>query len=173
MELLDLGKKPISGSKPAGEDVSFEAEFEALQNEIEKLSSPTASSGVDWNKVSKLSIIILCEKSKNLLVGAYLCIALLKTRGFDGFEKGIRILADLIEHFWDNMYPPPKRMKGRRNAIAWLIVKIQETIAEREPEKWPKERRDSLMDDLDAIDVFLGDHMDDAPMMRIIGASSI
>ena len=83
MELLDLGKKPISESQPAGEDVSFEAEFETLQNEIEKLSSPTASSGIDWNKVSKLSIAILSEKSKNLLVGTYLCIALLKTLSKD------------------------------------------------------------------------------------------
>lgn len=63
-----MGKEPITDKAPAGSDVRYEPEYEALQAEIDKLSSPTASSGVDWDNVAKLSAKILAGKKK--IVGA-------------------------------------------------------------------------------------------------------
>ena len=51
MDLISLGKEPISEDKPTGEDVRYEPEFEELQGEIDKLSSPSASGTIDWEKI--------------------------------------------------------------------------------------------------------------------------
>ena len=108
MELLSLGKNPISEKKPEGDDVRFEPEFEELESEIKKLSSLTFSGGVDWDKIIKLSQNILSQKSKNLLVATYLSFALMKTRGLSGFADSVHVIRDLLDNFWDSMYPPIK-----------------------------------------------------------------
>ena len=94
MELIELGKNPISESSPAGEDVRFESEYEELENEIVKLSSPSASEGIDWEKVEELAGTILGQKSKNLTVACYLSIALLQNKGLDGFATGVHVLRE-------------------------------------------------------------------------------
>ncbi|MFP3999310.1 MAG: type VI secretion system ImpA family N-terminal domain-containing protein, partial [Desulfobacterales bacterium] len=81
MDISELGKTPISENAPAGEDITYLPEFEELQNEIDKLTVVTAGAGqVDWNRVVELGTMLLSEKSKNLLVTAYMAEALMKTR---------------------------------------------------------------------------------------------
>ena len=88
MELAELGRTPISEALPAGQDIRTDPAFEALSGEIEKLSSPAMSGALDWNKVLNLATTILREKSKDLLVAAYLSVALLKTEGLAGLAAG-------------------------------------------------------------------------------------
>ena len=111
MEASSLGVTPISEQDPAGSDIRFEPDFEALSTEVEKLSSPTAVGTVDWQRIADLSAKILETSSKDLLVACYLCIALLQTRGLGGLATGVHVLRDLLEHFWDTLFPAKKRMK--------------------------------------------------------------
>jgi type VI secretion system protein VasJ len=66
MEIDSLGKDPIQPDQPAGSDVRYEPEYEQLQAEIDKLSSPSASGGIDWKKVNDLAVSILDKKCKDL-----------------------------------------------------------------------------------------------------------
>ena len=166
MELSELGKSPISADKPCGEDVRFEPEYEAIESEIQKLSSPSSSEGIDWDKVNTLSQDILGGKSKNLLVACYLCVSLLNVKGLQGFADGVHVLREMLENFWDTMFPPKKRMRGRINAIEWWVEKIDAKIEGLDTEKWPQEKHDSFVGDLKAIDAFLGDNTEDAPILR-------
>ena len=45
MDMWSLGISPINADQPTGADARYEPEFDKLQAEIDKLSSPTASSG--------------------------------------------------------------------------------------------------------------------------------
>ena len=166
MDFMDLGKTPISEQNPAGEDVRFGPDFETLSDELEKLSSPTASGEVDWGKVTDLCRTILVEQSKDLLVACYLCTALTRTRGWEGLETGVHVLRDLLETFWDSLFPPRKRVKGRVNALEWWEEKTRGEVDGLAREVWPKERRDRLLGDLDAVDRFLGENLDGAPMLH-------
>ena len=168
MELSELGLLPISDDTPAGDDVRFEPEYEALESEIQKLSSPTSSEGIDWDKVISLSSDILGGKSKNLLVTCYLCVALFNKQGLTGFAVGVHILRGILENFWDTLYPPKKRMRGRTNAIEWWVEKVDALIENKDVEKWPQEQRESFAADLNAIDTFLGENVEDAPILRTI-----
>ncbi len=168
MELTELGKKPISESEPAGQNVRFEPDYEALSQEIEKLSSPTASGGVDWNKVAELSKKILSEQSKDLLVACYLSVAMLHTQKLKGLALGVSIIKDMLENFWDNMFPPKKRIRGRVNAIVWWKERLEASLSNIEPESWPPDERSRFIEDLKGIDSFLGENMEDAPMLNTL-----
>ena len=164
MEFLELGKTPISQDSPSGVDVSYEPEYEDLQSEIEKLTSPTLSGGIDWKRVIKLSSDILAEKSKHLLVASYLFVALVHAKGIEGFGTGLTIYRDLLDNFWDNLFPPKKRMRARHNALQWCKETIISAVEPLEPDSvLTEEKVNALKGDLDAIDAFLGEHMDDPP----------
>ncbi len=165
MEFLDLGKTPVSDEAPAGKDVRYEPCFEALAEEIAKLGSPTAVTGINWDTVVELSVQILQEESNHLQVASYLNYGLMKTRGLEGLYQGIHVLKELVENYWDTMFPPKKRMKGRKGIINWWSEKITDYVSETDPVIWEKEKRDTLIEELNFIDSFLGEKIDDAPLL--------
>lgn len=165
-EIKNIGEAPIEGDSPVGIDVSYEPNFEELTGELEKLSSPTAEGGVNWSRVAELGVTILRDESKNLVVACYLNVALLYTDGLQGFAVGVHILRNLQETWWDKMYPPKKRKKGRINILNWWVDKLQQLLSEQENETWPGEQRQQLLDDLDGIDALIAENLEDGPMLR-------
>lgn len=168
MKVRELGQTPISPDKPAGEDAHYEPEFEELQQEIDKLSIASASGeGTDWKKVASLSVTILSEKSKDLLVAAYLATALTRLHGFEGFGAAVAMLDDLVNNFWETMYPAKRRMRGRLNAIAWWQERM-ESFAKglRDSPPLPAEQVENAKKALDALDQSLREKVEDAPSMR-------
>jgi type VI secretion system protein VasJ len=119
--IRELGKKAIPGEFPAGRDVRELEGFLALQGEIDRSQSISASGAVDWKKVEKLSEELLDREGKDLLVACYLSVALTRTGGPPGFLAGIKVMADLVEDYWETLFPPLKRRRGRRNASSWWL----------------------------------------------------
>jgi len=64
MNLDDIGRTPIPGSSPGGQDSHYEPAFAQLQAEIDKLSSVTAGGAVDWTRVVDLAGEVLSAMSK-------------------------------------------------------------------------------------------------------------
>lgn len=167
MDIVTLGKTPVSAENPAGEDVRYSPEFDTLQSEIDKLSVVTPGAGeVDWNRVLSVSATLLEKKSKNLLVAAYMAEALMKTRGFEGFVQGSTVLRDLVEHYWDTCFPPRKRKKGRLNAIYWWYDHAGKFLTEFEPSPMPQEAIDEIRQTLGSLDSLLSEKIEDAPVLR-------
>ncbi len=166
MEMNTLGKTPISDDQPTGSDVRYDPEFEKLQAEIDKLSSPSADSQVDWVFVEKASIRILGEKSKDLTVACYLAVALVCNRKIEGVDDSLAILKDLLETYWDKLYPPKKRMRGRMGAIEWWLERTQTELQKRQPAPVPAEMLERIKGNLKGIDGVLSEKMPDAPLLR-------
>lgn len=164
MEYTSLGKLPISGPNAAGSDIREDAQYELLLSEIEKLNS-ISPAAMDWNKVRDISAGILAGKAKDLTVASYLAAALLKTEGLKGLATGVKVIRDLLENFWESMYPALSRMRARRNAIGWWAESVEKDLAGLSGQTWPAADRDSLIADLAAVDSFLAERMDNAPML--------
>jgi type VI secretion system protein VasJ len=166
MDLNELGKQPIPGDKPAGQDVRYEESFDALQAEIDKLSiATTEGEGIDWDRVVQLSQTILAEKSKNIQVAAYLAVALTQTRGVDGLATGLTILEDLVENFWETMYPPKKRKRGRFNAVTWFRERVESYLESYAGDTVPADQMQAAQDALAGLDQALAAQDDDAPIL--------
>lgn len=165
MNLNELGKLPIPGARPAGEDVRDDAGYDLLLREIEKLTSFTSTGTIDWGKVRDLSADILAGKSKDLRVACYLSAALLKTDGTRGLAAGVQVIRDMLDNFWDDMYPVKSRMRARRNAVEWWMETLDKYLEGLSPETWPASERDALLAALGGIDSLLAERMEDAPLM--------
>lgn len=117
-----LGNTPISAEAPTGESAKYEPDFEKLTEEIGKLETggPTA---VNWNRVSELCASLLTTKTKDLLVGAYFTVALFNTHGYAGLAEAMAVTRDMLNTFWEGLFPEKARMKGRIQAVQWLCDK--------------------------------------------------
>ncbi|MBW2600813.1 MAG: type VI secretion system ImpA family N-terminal domain-containing protein, partial [Deltaproteobacteria bacterium] len=166
MDLLLLGKEPISADSPAGSDVRYEPEFEALQAEIDKMSMPSASGGIDWATVNKLATEILAGKAKDLLVVSYLAVAQIHTNKVEGFATGITIYRDLLAQFWEDLFPTKKRKKGRVAAIEWWIEKSENALEGLQVDALPGEKIEEYRKIVQEIDELLQGYLEDAPLLR-------
>lgn len=166
MDTLTLGKEPISPDQPAGSDVRYEPEFEQLQAEIDKLSSPSASETMDWRRVDKLASEILASKAKDLLVASYLAVAQIHTAGIDGFGVGLCVYRDLLEQFWEDLFPKKKRMRGRIAAIDWWLEKSDAALVSLNVSPLPAERIEGFRQDIQQIDTLLRQYLEEAPSLR-------
>ena len=164
-----LGKQPIGDAQPAGSDVRSDDDYDTLQTEIGKMSNPVASGSIDWQQVATLSETILSTKSKDLLVASYLTGALLQTRDLPGLLDGLRVVGGMLETYWDTLFPPLARLRGRRNALQWLIERV---TAHSEEHDWsalpPQEPElvDGLRACMRAIDAVTAEKDGEAPSMR-------
>ena len=168
MNILELGKKPISKKNPAGEDVRSFSEYEILQEEIDKLSSPSASASVDWEKIGDLSQEILATKSKHLLTAMYLNHSLLVQRGLEGFADGTEVLRDLLNNFWDTLYPGTKRVRARKNAFEWWVNITTNAISNLPDAKRNIRDVKGIIKNLEVIEGFIQEHIEDAPTLNAL-----
>jgi type VI secretion system protein VasJ len=115
--LLPLGTAPIPGENPAGASARYEESFTRLEAEMSKLENPSGGE-VDWKAAITDATAILREKSKDLLVGAYLARALLQQHGVEGLAAGLAILQGMTTAFWEGLQP--NRPRARRGALEWV-----------------------------------------------------
>ena len=113
--------RPIEGDKPTGEDLRGDPSPTSPYYEIKdaRASARAAErSGAmfeagqqlvssDWVKVLTLGPQILTDKAKDLEIVAWLTEALVRQHGFTGLRDGFRLARELVEQFWDDLYPEP------------------------------------------------------------------
>jgi type VI secretion system protein ImpA len=101
--------KPISDSKPCGEDLSYPGleELETIlkgKPEVEIGNVKKPAEPPDWRELSEKSAGFL-RQSKHLRAAVILCGALLKTENATGFRDGLTLVRGLLENFWAPVYP--------------------------------------------------------------------
>jgi type VI secretion system protein VasJ len=131
--LAALGESPIRDGAPAGESVKYDADFETLKSEIEKLDSVTAQAEPDWRLILTLAERILARKSKDILVASYLVFALMKERGYAGLRDGLTVYTAILTNFWDGLFPEAHRMRGRVAALSWLMERLPRLVERQAP----------------------------------------
>ena len=122
-EVLDFERllAPIGGENPAGralrEDFSPTSVYHqikdartaarAAERNVIWEEDGSTSEPADWSAVLKLSPTVIAEESKDLEVAAFLTEALVRRHGLAGLRDAFRLLRELSQTFWDNLYPLP------------------------------------------------------------------
>lgn len=181
MDYTTIGKSPIPGcDSPVGNDVRSDDIFVALQDELQKMSDPSATSGPDIQKILDLSGQILAEKSKDLTVMCYFVFAKMKLEGISGVVEGLGCLIDMINNYWPTLYPELTRIRGRRNSLAWLNDQLSDFLKADDAESQPEQPADvvkKLTDEIQTLDATLSNLDQDSPsltgLVQIVSAIPI
>lgn len=168
MDISELGTLPVSADKPAGTDIRYDLGFDELQTEVDKLSSPALAGSVNWEKVCRFASDILLHKSKDLLVASYLAVSLIYTRQNDGFAIGLKVYLDLMERFWEEMFPAKVRMRGRIRAIEWWAEKSEVALKHSGNIIFASEQLALIKESLARMDIFLSEHLENAPSLAAV-----
>jgi type VI secretion system protein ImpA len=100
----------ISPDQPSGTNLQFDPAFMSL--EIEAAGKPERRIGdsvipaeePDWRDV-KQNAVGLLARTKDLRIAVQLTRSLLRTDGLAGLEDGLRLIAGLLERYWDQVHP--------------------------------------------------------------------
>ena len=168
MDLSSLGKEPVSAERPCGSDVRYDPAFEELQTEVDKLSLPSASGTLNWEKIVRFASDILAHKSKDLVVASYLAVALIYTRQHDGFAIGVKLLLDLMGKYWEELYPSKERMRGRQRSMEWWAEKTEAGLRQLQPITVTAAQAALLRENVERLDRLMRQHLDSSPSLTSI-----
>jgi len=164
--ITDLGTSPIAGASPAGEDVRYDQLFETLQAEVD-IKPSAGLGGANWKRVIETATTILETRSKDILVASYLAVALLHIKGVpDGLLEGVTMLKGMVEQFWDTLFPPLKRMRGRAQAIGWWLEKTMDYLGNTEVQPLSATAQQELVTAVDALFGLISEKCPEAPSLR-------
>jgi type VI secretion system protein ImpA len=123
--------RPISPERPGGVDLRYEPVFGEISEarrsddnlDIGAWAKEGGRKSAEWDRVAKLCLKALGEKTKDLRIACFLSEAAAELDGFSGLRDGFRLLTALIERFWDQgLYPAidDGDLEYRASALGWL-----------------------------------------------------
>ncbi len=132
-EVLDFEKllAPIAGEKATGGDPRAnssptspyyaikDARSAARAAERQLLMDEQSGANPDWRPVLQHGLKALSTEAKDLEIAAYVVEALVRLQGFPGLRDGFRLIRELVEKYWDDLYPLPDE-EGIETRIAPL-----------------------------------------------------
>jgi len=112
MPLRDDLLAPIPGDNPSGAYLYYQPIYDKIK-EARREDDDSGPSGVwarerkvaDWNQVIKLAGDALATQTKDVQLAAWLAEAHLRKEGFGSFKAAIEFITQLLEQFWDTLYP--------------------------------------------------------------------
>ncbi|MGY8683207.1 type VI secretion system protein TssA [Bradyrhizobium sp. UFLA05-153] len=152
------GAAPVPGAVPAGADVRDAADFEQLEAEVRRMDAD-GPAAVDWRKVRKLSLHILANQSKDILIACWAIYGLFRIEGYQGLAVGLAILRGMMDVHWDGLYPPIRRERARVGAVDWLVGRLGPAVAETAPAETDYPAVLAAYDALDDLDRQFGEKL--------------
>lgn len=132
--------QPISDSAPAGASMAFSPELDAI-NLARKFDDPSLDQGewrtelkeADWEFVVKRCTALLETKTKDLRLAVWLTEAAAKRHGLRALGEGFRLLAGLVEQFWElGLYPDADDgdFEQRIGNLSWILGRTPALLRE-------------------------------------------
>lgn len=101
---------PISDAAPCGDDLEYDAAFQAMERaavgkpEQQIGETVVPAEDPDWRELQRLATEIL-GRSKDLRAAVFVTRAAARTGGWPSFCAGLDLLRRLIETYWDDLHP--------------------------------------------------------------------
>ncbi|MDO2440514.1 type VI secretion system protein TssA [Enterobacter nematophilus] len=121
---------PLPTGNGAGDDPTYEDDFQLMREEINKLS------GTDTGVLCRLAESILTQHARDIRVVTWYTMARLQRDGDTGLTDGILLLAAMLEQAGQHCHP--QRSTARLAALDWLnSEKVLDTFS-----RWPDVTRE-------------------------------
>jgi len=140
--IIELGKAPIPGADPCGQDIADDEQCILVLAEVGKMDRIDTSEPPDWYQIEQDATALLKSKAKDLEMATALGAALFHNYRYAGLAAYLGMATELVNTFWDGLFPARPR---RRKALL-------ESLTDRFPEGgWFRENQPNP-DEFDAID---------------------
>jgi type VI secretion system protein ImpA len=102
--------REISDEPPCGPDLTYDADFLALENAARGKNEQQFGDTVipaeppDWREVEKRASALLA-RSKDIRVAVALCRAWVSVKGLPGLAAGVGLVCGLLERYWETVHP--------------------------------------------------------------------
>jgi type VI secretion system protein ImpA len=136
---LQILLRPVSPDRPCGEDIMFSPEFDQIR-EARRHDDPSLEQGdwvaelkdADWPEVVRLVRELLCTRTKDIRLGAWVAEAWAKTKGFEGLRDGLLLVSELCDRYWDAIHPMAEDgdEQPRIGNLSWLLQRIRQLARE-------------------------------------------
>jgi type VI secretion system protein VasJ len=157
VELLELGKTPVSEAAPTGAPSRDDPLYEGMQAEFRKLELPDMPA-VDWDGVIRSASQFLETKSKDVMAGVYLAIALFERDGYDGLQTGLTVVHDLVSNYWDTLNP--ERARPRQTAFQFLSAQCGKRVVARGADGATRRQIQAIVGTAVTLDTFLSQKLE-------------
>src|SRR5580700_7599776 len=120
---------PISRDRPGGESLRYSITYERIKEaRREDADLPQGEEWehelkvADWPLTIRLIREALAKKSKDLQLAVWLAEAMLHQEGASGLRETLDLIRELIEKFWDVLYPELEDGDAELRAVplSWL-----------------------------------------------------
>jgi len=129
---------PIADDSPAGDNLQYTGlhdeirEARRADEDLEQGEWKRELKSADWPKVVALASNALATRTKDLQIAAWLTEALVKLHGLAGLCGGLVLSRELLERYWDKLYPEieDENLEARGNALSWMNLQVAASIKE-------------------------------------------
>src|SRR3954454_239637 len=123
---------PIELGEPSGRDLRYEGTYDQIrevrrdEGDLPQGVWETDTKRADWERVSELCTEAIKNKSKDLQIASWLLEAWLNLYGFAGVVSGFELLTDLLERYWDTIYPRAEGgdLEYRASPFTWINERL-------------------------------------------------
>lgn len=127
--VVDLAKllAPLPGESPCGVELRWEPIYDEIRRARVEDNRDMLAGDVpveaQWSRVIDLAEEALGGRSKDLMLAAWLTEAITVRHGFAGLRDGLVLLRELLEQFWEQLYPLPDEgdLEPRVAPLVWLM----------------------------------------------------
>jgi type VI secretion system protein ImpA len=98
--------KPVSDEAPCGEDLSYDASFQALETMARGKPETqfSAAEPPDWKEL-RSRCLELFARSKDLRIAILLSVAEIELEALAGFRESLALIKGVIERYWTTVHP--------------------------------------------------------------------
>ena len=137
MPLRDDLLNPIPGENPAGANLRYDPVTDKIKEarredlDVNQGVWKTALKTADWPAVIKMGSEALAKRGKDLQIAVWLVDAQIRKDSFSALAPCFQLLHDLLEQYWDTLYPPIDEdddMEVRAAPLVWLGSKLNEPL---------------------------------------------
>ena len=128
--------QPISADTPAGSYLRYDPLYDRIKearredDDLPQGEWETSRKLADWSLVIRLADEALSRQTKDLQIAAWLTEAWLRREGIAGLRQGIVLLHELLQKYWDQVYPPIEDGDAELRAapLDWVGLKLDMAV---------------------------------------------
>ena len=136
MPLRDDLLNPIPGNNPSGVDLRYDPVTDKIKEarredaDVPQGEWKTALKTADYPLAIKLASDALVKRGKDLQIAVWLVDAIIRREGFSQLAPCFRFLRELMEQFWDTLYPAIEDgdVEIRAAPLDWLGAKLGDPL---------------------------------------------